>query len=218
VALTAPGHRVVHVDELERIDATGHGWWRPVRRRLGLTGFGANASTADHAGDPVVEPHDERSPGAGGHQELYVVLAGRATFTVDGEEVDAPQGTLLAVEPGVHRRAVATEDATTVLVVGGPPGAALPVSPFEYWYAAQPHYLAGDYARAIELAAEGLEEHPGHAQIHYQLACFRALDGDREGGLADLIAAVAADPRTAEWAAGDADLDSIRDDPRFPAA
>ena len=49
---------------------------------------------------------------------------------------------------------------TTVLVIGGPPGAAGPISPFEHWYAATPAYEAGDYARAYEIASQGLADHP----------------------------------------------------------
>jgi hypothetical protein len=210
------GHRAVHVEDLQRIPVTGEGDWRPVRRALGITAFGANAFTAD-AGQPVVERHDEQSPGAGGHEELYVVLTGHAVFTVDGEEVDAPTGTLVLVEPGALREAAATADGTTVLVVGGRSGAALPVSPFEHWYAAHAHYLDEDYEAAIAVVSAGLTDHPGHPQIHYQLACYRALAGDREGALTDLAIAIAGDPRTAEWAREDEDLDAIRDDPRFPA-
>lgn len=213
-----PGrHRTVHVDDLPRIPVTGHGDWRPVRSALGITAFGANASTAG-AGDAVIEPHDERSPGAGGHEELYAVMSGHAVFTVDGEELDAPAGTLVLVEPGAHREARALADETTVLIVGGRPGAALPVSPFESWYLAHAHFLEGDYARAEAVVSAGLADHPDHPQILYQRACYRALAGDREGALADLAIAVAGDPRTAEWARGDEDLDAIRDDPRFPAA
>jgi mannose-6-phosphate isomerase-like protein (cupin superfamily) len=210
-------HRAVRIGDVPRIPVTGHGDWRPIRRALGITAFGANGSTAD-AGEAVIEPHDERSPGAGGHEELYVVLSGHAVFAVDGEEVDAPAGTLVLVDPGAPREATATADDTTVLIVGGRPGAALPVSPFEHWYAAHAHYLETDYETAIEVVSAGLADHPDHPQILYQRACYRALGGDREGALADLAVAVAGDPRTAEWAQEDEDLDAIRDDPRFPAS
>ena len=39
-----------------------------------------------------------------------------------------------------------------MLVVGGPADAPLPTSPFEYWFAAEPAYKAGDYDRAVEIA------------------------------------------------------------------
>ena len=194
-----------------------HGIWRPIRRALGVTAFGINAYTADRAGDTLIEPHDERSPGAGGHEELYFTAEGRATFTVAGEQVDAPQGTMLLVEPGAKREAVAAEDSTTVLVIGGRPGAAMPPSPFEYWYAAIPAENAGDFERAYDIVAEGLESHPEHGTIHYALACYAARLDRTDQALEHLRTAFANDPRTREWAADDADLDSIRSHPAFPS-
>src|SRR5919197_2374135 len=160
---------VAHIDKLERI-AIGEMIYRPVRRPLGVTAFGANAYTADKAGGELIEPHDETTAGSAKHEELYVVLAGHAAFEVDGEEVDARAGTLVLVPQGVHRAAIAKEPETTVLVIGASPGAAGPISPFEYWYAANPAYDAGDYDRAYETAAEGLHDHPRHGSLNYQLA------------------------------------------------
>jgi hypothetical protein len=118
--------------------------------------------------------------------------------------------------PESRREAVAEAPGTTVVVVGGRADRALPTSPFEFWFAAEPAYRAGDYARAIAIAAPGLEEWPDHPVIHYQLACYHALDGDSEAALEHLARAVAGDARVAEWAAGDDDLAAVRDDPRFP--
>jgi tetratricopeptide (TPR) repeat protein len=211
------GFRFARLDELDRVPLEA-GWWRPVRRRLGVSAFGVNAYTADEAGQQVIERHDERSPGAGGHEELYVVLTGRASFEIEGEAVDAQAGSMLAIEPGATREATATAPDTTVLVIGGDPGSALPPSPFEYWYTAIPAHEAGDYERAYEIVAEGLEHWPDHGTIHYVLGCEAALAGRRAQALEHLRVAFANDPRTREWAAGDSDLDSIRDDPDFPGA
>jgi hypothetical protein len=144
------------------------------------------------------------------------VLRGRATFTLGGQPLDAPEGTFVFVhDPTVRRSAIAAADDTTVLVVGGRAGQALPVSPWEYYFAAVPAREAGDYARAVEIVSEGLRDHPHHAQVHYEIACNLALAGDRDGALRHLAVA-GRDPRVAGWAADDADFDSIRDDPRFP--
>lgn len=202
---------VAHIDDLERI-AIGEMIFRPVRRPLGVTAFGANAYTADEAGGELIEPHDETTAGSARHEELYVVLAGRAAFEVDGQQVDAAAGTLVLVPPGVHRAATAKEGGTTVLVIGGRPGAAGPVSPFEHWYAATPAYEAGDYARAYEIAAHGLADHPENGTLHYNLACYAALAGERERALEHLRTAVERDPRSREWAQSDEDLDSVRDE------
>ena len=211
-----PSHKLLALEDLERVPLE-HGVWRPVRRALGVTAFGINAYSADRAGDALIEPHDETSPGAGGHEELYFTATGRATFTIAGEEIDAPGGTMLVVEPGAQREAVAAEDSTTVLVIGGRPGAAMPPSPFEYWYSAIPAEEAGDFERAYEIVAEGLEHWPDHGTIHYALACYAARLGRHEQALEHIRTAFAKDPRTREWAAEDSDLDAIRDDPGYPA-
>ena len=208
--------RVARIDELERIDVAGvH--WRPIRRRLGVQAFGINGYSAD-AGELLIEAHDETGSGAGAHEELYVVVTGHARFTVAGEEIDAPAGTLVFVpELGDRREATAVEDGTTVFVIGGPPANAFPVSPWEYYFATAPAREREDWDEAIRIASEGLEAHPGHAYVHYELACLHARAGRREEALEHLEQAIAADPRTAEWARTDEDFDSLRDDPRFPA-
>src|SRR3954447_17275063 len=127
----------VHVDAVPAGPdrGAGVGELKPVRRHLGITAFGANARIAREAGEVLVMPPDERAGGpygTGGHEELYVVLRGRATFTVDGGEVDAPAGTLLFVrDPAVTRSAVAAEADTAVLAVGGAPGVAYRVAAWE---------------------------------------------------------------------------------------
>ena len=60
------------------------------------------------------------------------------------------------------------------------------------------------------------ERHPDAWQGQYHLACLAALDGDRDAALEHLARAAAMDPEAARLAAGDDDLVSIRDDPRFP--
>lgn len=184
--------------------------WQPIRRALGATAFGVSAWTAAEAGDALIEEHDETTTAAGGHEELYLVLSGRATFTVAGEELDAPAGTLVLVEVGTLRGAVAAEPSTTVLVIGGKPGAALPVSPFEHYYAAQPAYDAGDYDHAVEIAGEALRDWPDHPVVHYQLACYHALAGRLDEARRSLDIAFAGDERTRAWAAEDEDLAALR--------
>jgi tetratricopeptide (TPR) repeat protein len=209
-------YRVARIDDLERVPIAGT-IWRPIRRALDVTGVAVNAYTAANAGDEVIEPHDETSAGAGAHEELYFVASGAAEFKISGERVAAPAGTMLVVDVGTHRAAKATADDTTVFVIGGPPGAALPPSPFEYWYAAEPAYQAGEYERAYEIAAEGLAHYPEHPTLNYQLACHRALAGDPDGALRHFRLAYEANPDVLEWAAGDDDLASIRDLPGYPS-
>jgi hypothetical protein len=199
--------RSVALNDLPRIDVAGCRLHR-VRHALGLTAFGANAYFADR-GELLIEPHDEAGDGGSGrHEELYVVMTGRATFTVAGEEVDAPAGTLVLAQPEEHRVATATEDGTWALVIGGKPGAAGPVSPWEYYFAAA---AEEDPVRRYEAAAEGLEAWPDHAGLHYNLGCYAALAGMRERALEHVRIAFARKPETRKWAEEDADFDSIRE-------
>ncbi len=203
--------RVARIEDLERVDAAGiH--QRPVRRTLGISAFGTNAYTAD-AGEHVVEPHTEEG---NGHEELYVVLRGRATFVVDGEEIDAPQGTLVFMhDPASHREATATEDGTVVMAFGGKPGAAGPISAWEWTFAAAPHVEKGDFDAAYETTARALEDHPDDGNTHFNLACWAARGGKRELAFEHLRTALANEPKARKWAEEDTDLDAIRDDPRF---
>ena len=86
----AEGWQSVRLDDIDPIAVVnGTLLWRPVRRTLDIGAFGMNAYVAHNAGDDVVEEHTEESLG---HEEVYVVLAGRATFTLDDETLDAPAG------------------------------------------------------------------------------------------------------------------------------
>lgn len=206
--------RVVRLDQLDTVHVAGVNW-SPVRRALGITGFGINAYTAND-GERLIEEHDESGGGAGAHQELYVVFSGHAQFTVDGEEIDALPGTLVFVpELTARRTAVALADETTVLVVGGPAGSITP-SPWEHSFAALPFAQAGDPGKAYEIASAGLDDNPDQPSLHYNLACYASLAGDSDRAIEHLARAFEGDPRTREWAATDSDLDPIRSDPRYP--
>ena len=107
--------------------------WKPLRHHFGVRAFGINAWIAAAAGAEVVEDHDELQPdGAAGHEELYAVASGRATFTVAGERLDAPAGTIVFVkDPAINRKAIAEEDGTTVITIGGWPDRAFEPSEWE---------------------------------------------------------------------------------------
>ena len=208
-------YSVLELDAVEAIAVAGVRW-KPVRRTLGIEAFGINAYTAD-AGTQIVEEHDERGGGAGGHEELYVVVSGRASFTVAGDEIDAGPGTLVFVrDPGARRAAVATADGTTVLALGGTPGEAFRPSPWEWSFAAEPLVRAGDHEGGLALMREALALHPDNASTLYNLACFEALAGRADEAVEHLARAAERDPGVAAWAEGDGDLDTLRDRPDFP--
>jgi tetratricopeptide repeat protein len=168
--------KTLRLDDVEGIPVFGTLVWKPVRKALGVTAFGINAYTATGVGDEVVEEHTEEPLG---HEEIYAVIRGRATFTVDGEEVDAPAGTLVYLDdPKQQRQAVAQEAGTTVLAIGGVPGTH-EISTWEYFFPALPAIEAGDYDRARTLLEEALQERD-HSALHYYLAKVEALAGNHD--------------------------------------
>jgi uncharacterized cupin superfamily protein len=204
--------KVLRLGEIEGVPVFGTLVWKPVRKRLGVTAFGINAYTAAAPGDEVVEDHTEEPSG---HEELYLVVHGHATFTIDGEEVDAPAGTIVFLdEPKQRRHAVAKEAETTVLAVGGKPGAH-EISAWEYIFPSLPARNAGDWNTARTILEQALAEADLPA-IHYHLACVEARDGNSERALEELRVAVERRPTLLAPAQTDEDLASIRDDPRFP--
>ena len=146
------GYRAIRFDELEDVPWKPGLTLRPVRSQLGLRAFGAAGFVGREPGDLVVEPHTEEE--GRGHQELYVVLRGAARFTLDGESLDAPAGTLIAVEPHVRREAVATEPDTAVLALGGPPT----FEPAGHEYMARVRGAVDRPQDALAIAEAGLHE------------------------------------------------------------
>ena len=208
-------YQVAHIDELERLPVDDEGLtWRPVRRRFGIEAFGVNAYTAERAGQRVVEEHREAQ---NEHEELYFVAAGRATFALDGDEVDAPAGTFVFVEPGTLRGAVAADDGTTIVAMGGRRGHAFAPSGWEWTFVANAYQRQGRDEDALAVMREGVERDPGAWQGHYNLACIEAKAGRRDEALESLRRAAEIEPgEVARYASNDSDLDPIRDDPRFP--
>ncbi|HEV8451912.1 MAG TPA: cupin domain-containing protein [Gaiellales bacterium] len=95
--------------------------WQSIGDHFGITGFGVNANVADASRELIV-PHSETEYGR--QEELYLLLRGRARFTCDGEAVELSAGDMVHVSDEVVRDAVALEDGTLVLCVGGTPGQA----------------------------------------------------------------------------------------------
>jgi quercetin dioxygenase-like cupin family protein len=209
------GYEIARIDELEELPINGGEFvWRPVRRRFGISAFGTNAYTAQ-AGQRVLEEHSEPD----GHEEMYVVLRGRATFTLDDEEVDAGAGTLVFVRPNTRRGAVATEDGTAILAVGAKPGVVFEPSRWEDLFAAGSYADQGDLEQARALIDKSLSEHPGEWQGYYNAACIEAKAGDPEQALDYLRRGAALNAeRIAKYAREDEDFAALRSDPRFASA
>jgi tetratricopeptide (TPR) repeat protein len=190
--------------------------WSTVRAHFGIEAFGVNAWTADEAGKDVISEHDEVGGNGPQHQELYVVLRGRATFTVDGEEFDAAPGTLVFVrDPAAKRKAVSAEPETTVLAIGAKPGEVFTPSKWERSAPAFGFFATKEYDKAYEVLAEVHREDPDDAGVLYNLACAESRLRRVDDALGHLEQSVAGQERFREAAKTDPDFDPIRDDPRF---
>jgi quercetin dioxygenase-like cupin family protein len=196
--------RAVHLDELEAIPGPGTLTWHPVRAHFDLRAFGTNAYSAQRVGDDVVEPHTENADYA--HEELYFVARGRATFTLDGETIDAPAGTYVFVpDTATHRHAVAAEPETTVLSFGGPPTFA--PSAWEWSFRAAPH-IEDEPQRAREILEDGLRRHPDSPSLLIASARVEVRTGHEQAARELVRRALERQPEAEELA---------RQDPRLAA-
>jgi tetratricopeptide (TPR) repeat protein len=182
------GYRAIRFDELEDVPWKPGLTLRPVRTQLGLRAFGAAGFVGREPGDLVVEPHTEEE--GRGHQELYVVLRGAARFTLDGESVDAPAGTLLVVEPHVYREAIATEPDTAVLAFGGPPA----FEPAGHEYMARVRGAVDRPQDALAIAEAGLRELGETPGTLYAMALALAAAGDADEARRRLNEAIEREP------------------------
>ena len=208
---------IAHVDDIpEQHD--GRCPMRPVRHHFGITGFGVNAWTARNTGDRLIPEHreaDEAEEESERDEELYLVVAGRAVFELDGERRDAPAGTFVFVRPRVNRTAFAEEPGTTVVSVGGTPGKPYDPVGWELWSPLRPLYEAGEYAEVIERGRGLIEASPQYGLLHYNVACCESLTGQTAEALAHLRRAIELSEQFREYAKHDSDLDAMRGEPAF---
>ena len=211
-----PGYEILSIDDLEELPSSaGTQVMLPLRRRVGFEPFGINAWLGRNPGDHVIERHRE----AGGPEELYVVVRGRAQFTLGDETFEAPVGTIVHAPPGTLREATALDAGTIALAMGAKIGEAFTPAPWEDFAVAFAHLRAGDEPRGRAAMNEALTRDPEAWEGAYNAACFEALAGNREAALEQFRRAVAGGGDVVRTAAEtDPDFDSIRDDPLFREA
>ena len=125
-------YETAHIDEI-----ASNQWphWIPVRHHFGIESFGINMWRGQDDGT-VIPEHDESESGS---PELYYVVEGNATFTVAGDEVDAPAGTCVWVtDPSAKRAGRASADTLVLSVGAAAPGQAYAPAGWDS------HYLASD--------------------------------------------------------------------------
>lgn len=202
------GWEAAGLDEIER-----NGGWIPIRRHFDIGAFGVNAWTGDE-GAEIIGAHEEK---LSGHEELYVVVEGHASFVVAGETIDAPAGTIVFVrDPATNRGATATAPGTTILSAGAKPGEAY--KPLSWEENAGVIALFGEerYAEAKSKLAGAIERWPDSAVLVYNLACAESRLGETDAALVHLARAVELQASFAEAAQTDPDLEAIRSEPGFP--
>ena len=108
---TTTGFTISHADDVER-----SGRWGLVRRSIGLGSFGLNFVDIEPGGQ--IPEHNERERD---HEEVFIVLEGRATAVVDGEEHDAPALTFVRVDPERTRTIRNTGEEPVRLLIASAP-------------------------------------------------------------------------------------------------
>jgi mannose-6-phosphate isomerase-like protein (cupin superfamily) len=109
-------YRAVDASEIE---AEREGRLRRVRVALGVSAFGINHIQLPPGGHG--KEHDES---ATGQEEVYFVLAGGGSMTVDGDVVELKRDRYVFVPPGTTRQVRAGDEGITYICVGAPPGRA----------------------------------------------------------------------------------------------
>jgi len=206
------GYSVYSLDEIEAVpyhQREGE-LLIPVQQTIGYRAAGVNGWLGD-PGDTLVPEHEEDSD-----EELYVVVRGHATFTVDGASVDAPQGTLIHLLAGEKRTAVSEEHGTIVLAIGATPGVAPEPSGWTSFVVADAYRRQGRVDEGRAAIRQMLDLHGDVWFAPYNAACFEALAGDPDAAFALLEDAIHIDADAArEHAKGDDDFVSLREDARW---
>ena len=110
-----PRYAVRRLEEVPPIDDDDPEWY-PLQHYFRLTAFGVNVYVAREGNGALIAAHDEA---ASNQEELYVVVAGAASFTLEDEQFDAPAVRVVAVpDPTVVRSATAKTPGTMVVAIG----------------------------------------------------------------------------------------------------
>jgi hypothetical protein len=136
-----PPYEVAHLSEIPHTESTNTrgfqlvGEWKQIRHHFAMKEFSANAFVATEDGQIITHEHFEQPNDDSsdvGDEELYYIARGDAIVKLDGEEHEAPEGTLVFVgDPFVVRSVTARTAGTTVLTFGTNPGVEFVVSEFE---------------------------------------------------------------------------------------
>jgi mannose-6-phosphate isomerase-like protein (cupin superfamily) len=106
--------------QIDQLSSINHGAVKLAGDELGVRWFGLQVLDFP-AGFTDYPEHDHAGDG---QEEVYVVLAGSAEFTVAGERVEAHAGSLVRVDPEARRTLLPGADGVRLLAIGCAPGGA----------------------------------------------------------------------------------------------
>jgi mannose-6-phosphate isomerase-like protein (cupin superfamily) len=96
-----------------RLDPASPEQFVPLRRQLGVTSFGLNQIVLQPGQRLRIHRHERQ-------EEVYLVLEGNLTLTLEGEESEFGEGNLIRVAPEVRRQLVNRGPRRmVVLAIGG---------------------------------------------------------------------------------------------------
>lgn len=85
-----------------------------LRDALGCEHLGITVLDADKGWTGMKHDHAEE-----GHEEVYVLIEGSGSITVDGEELALTAGDVVRVDPGASRT-LEFDEASTMVIAGAP--------------------------------------------------------------------------------------------------
>ncbi len=121
------GWKAAKIQDIPPIKDSWAKGWHSARHYFGITGFGVNAVTKNK-GENLTPAHNEKTSG---QQELFVVLKGKASFSIGKDKYTAKEGEAVFVEPEIERSAEALATPTMLLIIGGAPGKAYQIGDWE---------------------------------------------------------------------------------------
>jgi uncharacterized cupin superfamily protein len=94
--------------------------FRAVGRALGVTAWGMNVLEMQ----PGASTYPEHDHSGDGQEEVFFVLEGDATLTVDGDDQNVGSGTFVRIPPEATRSWRPGDRGVTLIAMGGTPGKA----------------------------------------------------------------------------------------------
>ena len=98
-----------------RIEAEAEDRFVPLRRQLGVSSFGMNEIVLKPGERGRIHLHERQ-------EEVFLVLEGELTISVEGEEETLSRGELIRVAPGLRRQLINASGADLILLALGGAG------------------------------------------------------------------------------------------------